>query len=103
MSTLFLGPSSVRSLSRGAYICARDTRWCVFVLLLAAVGVAASGTIDRRLANAVEHHDAKQVRALLAQHVDVNVAQADGTTALHWATYWDDLETTDLLIRAGAL
>jgi ankyrin repeat protein len=64
--------------------------------------MAASGPIDRRLANAVEHHDAKQVRSLLAQQVDVNVAQADGTTALHWATYWDDLETADLLIRAGA-
>ena len=26
----------------------------------------------------------------------------DGTTALHWASYRDDLESADLLIRAGA-
>jgi ankyrin repeat protein len=38
----------------------------------------------------------------VAQHVNVNVPQADGTTALHWATYSDDLDTADLLIRAGA-
>ena len=28
--------------------------------------------------------------------------QVDGTTALHWAVRSDDLETADLLIRAGA-
>jgi ankyrin repeat protein len=34
--------------------------------------------------------------------VDVNAAAADGTTALHWASYRDDLESAALLIRAGA-
>ena len=29
-------------------------------------------------------------------------AEADGSTALHWASYRDDLESVDLLIRAGA-
>src|SRR5439155_357162 len=33
---------------------------------------------------------------------DVNAAEADGTTALHWASYRDDIESADLLIRAGA-
>jgi ankyrin repeat protein len=42
------------------------------------------------------------VRALLAQRVNVNARQADGATALHWAAYRDDLETVNLLIRAGA-
>jgi ankyrin repeat protein len=32
----------------------------------------------------------------------VNAPQVDGATALHWAVYRDDLETADLLIRAGA-
>src|SRR5262249_6351600 len=36
------------------------------------------------------------------QHVDVNTPEADGTTALHWATRSDDLETVELLIKAGA-
>lgn len=42
------------------------------------------------------------LRALLEQGADVNAADADGTTALHWASYWDDVESADLLIRAGA-
>ena len=42
------------------------------------------------------------MRALLKQGANVNAAEADGTTALHWASYRDDLESADLLIRAGA-
>jgi ankyrin repeat protein len=34
--------------------------------------------------------------------INVNAAEGDGTTALHWAVHWDDLETADLLLRAGA-
>ena len=43
-----------------------------------------------------------RLRALLQKKADVNAAEADGTTALHWASYRDDLESADLLIRAGA-
>ena len=32
----------------------------------------------------------------------LNAAQADGTTALHWAAYWDDADIVDRLLRAGA-
>jgi uncharacterized protein len=39
---------------------------------------------------------------LLQEHADVNAAQGDGATALHWAAYRDDAETTALLIEAGA-
>jgi ankyrin repeat protein len=42
------------------------------------------------------------VRSLLQKKADVNAAQTDGTAALHWAVRWDDMETADLLIRAGA-
>jgi uncharacterized protein len=33
---------------------------------------------------------------------NVNAAEADGSTALLWASYRDDLKSADLLIRAGA-
>ena len=46
--------------------------------------------------------DRAGVRALIEQHVDVNQAQADGMTALHWAAYHDDLETAKLLVNAKA-
>jgi uncharacterized protein len=55
-----------------------------------------------RLANAAEKMDRAAIRTLLQRHVDVNAPQADGMTALHWATYQDDLEIVDALLRARA-
>ncbi len=47
--------------------------------------------------------DKAAVRSLLQQkRWGVNATQIDGTTALHWAVRVDDLETADLLLRAGA-
>jgi uncharacterized protein len=41
-------------------------------------------------------------RTQLAAKADVNAAQPDGSTALHWAAHHDDLETARLLLDAGA-
>jgi len=71
-------------------------------LLLSAVGLGAAGASDVRLADAAMRADREAVRALLQQRIDVNAAQPDGTTALHWAVRRDDLETAQLLIRSGA-
>ena len=65
-------------------------------LALAASAVAAS------LADAAEQRDKARVRTLLQTGIDVNAAQVDGTTALHWAAYHDDAEMVALLVRAGA-
>ena len=54
------------------------------------------------VADAVKARDAAALRGLIAKGADVNGAEADGTTALHWAAYWSDLEAADLLIKAGA-
>lgn len=54
------------------------------------------------LIDAVKNGNESLVRALLQKKVDVNAADADGSTALHWAAHWDDLKIADLLIRAGA-
>ncbi len=54
------------------------------------------------LVKAAKNADWEAVRVLLEQGVDVNVAAADGTTALHWASYWDDVVGAELLIRGGA-
>ena len=72
----------------------------VVVLLAATVGVAAAA--DLRLIDAVKNRNIEAVRFLLSQRVDVNAPQGDGATALHWAVHFDDLSTTDLLVRAGA-
>jgi ankyrin repeat protein len=75
-------------------------RWIVFLLSVASF--AATSSSDLRLVEAEKNRDGEAVRSLLRQHVDVNTPQADGATALAWAAHWDDLETADLLIHAGA-
>jgi len=69
------------------------------VFFTAAPAFAAAGT---RLVDAAKRGDAKAVRTLLAQRVDVNAPDADGSTALHWAAQRNDIAIADLLIAAGA-
>jgi ankyrin len=54
------------------------------------------------LLDAAKNGDRETLRALLKQGANVNSAEADGTTALIWASYRDNLEDADLLIRSGA-
>ncbi len=54
------------------------------------------------LADYAMNADKQGLRTLLEQKTDVNAAQPDGMTALHWAVRQDDLETAKLLIHAGA-
>ena len=44
----------------------------------------------------------RAVRSLLEQQADVNAAQGNGATALHWAAYLTDADSMALLIGAGA-
>ncbi len=71
-------------------------------ILIGAALLPGAGFAASEIADAVMNQDAGAVRALLAKKADVNAPQADGTTALHWAARWNDLETARLLIRAGA-
>jgi ankyrin repeat protein len=69
-------------------------------VLLTAITAHASPSSP--LADAAERMDRAKVRALVKQRVDVDTPQADGMTALHWATFHDDRELVELLVRAGA-
>src|SRR4051812_13101031 len=73
-----------------------------FAVVGLVVGSGIAAAEDLRLLDAIRRHDKPGVQSLVRQHVDVNTAQPDGATALHWAVHWEDVETTDLLIRAGA-
>src|SRR5687767_976926 len=78
-----------------------DGRRCLAILGLAVLSTAAADA-DPRLITAARNADGSAVRALLKQGLDPKARQKDGTTALHWAAYRDDLESADLLIRARA-
>jgi ankyrin repeat protein len=72
--------------------------WALALLASGARGIAA----ELSLADAAEKQDRTAVRAALEQKADVNAAQADGMTALHWAAYHDDSEAVKLLLAKGA-
>jgi ankyrin repeat protein len=54
------------------------------------------------LVDAARSGNRDALRALIQKGADINAAEADGTTALHWASYRDDGESADLLLRSGA-
>ena len=69
--------------------------------LLVAALVSAAG-IDLRIPNAAKQGDREAVKTLIDQNADLNAALGDGTTALHWAAYADDIEMVRTLLAAGA-
>jgi ankyrin repeat protein len=60
----------------------------------------ASGTSP--VADAAMQGDKEGVRLLLKQAVDVDAAQGDGMTALHWAAMRGDVDMAQMLMYAGA-
>ena len=54
------------------------------------------------LVDAVKAGDRTAALALLQQKANVNTAEPDGTTALHWAVEREDPDMVDRLIKAGA-
>ncbi len=70
------------------------------VLLLG--GGSSAARFAAPVADAAERQDRAKVAALLKEGADVNAAQADGMTALHWAAYLDDATLVTLLLKSGA-
>src|ERR1700675_2861119 len=112
-----IGPSATRSGSPTTPIraigritilshrmCSEDTvmKRAIFAVIfcLAAAGTAAAA--DDTLAGLIQagHRDAALKR--IAAGVDVNAAQGDGTTPLHWAVYKIDADLVRALLERGA-
>ena len=66
--------------------------WCLF-------GVV--GAAPASVADAARVGDRAAVRSLLKEGADVNQAQGDGVTALHWAARLGDIEMAQMLLAAG--
>jgi ankyrin repeat protein len=69
--------------------------------MLAASAVAAAAP-DTRLPEAARAADRETVTQLIAAGSPVDAADPDGTTALHWAVFHDDLAMLGRLLDAGA-
>ncbi len=65
------------------------------------LGVCTSG-LAAQLVDDARQNDTQAVIADLAHGADVNAPAGDGTTALHWAVYNDNVELVDRLIEAKA-
>ncbi|HTH23905.1 MAG TPA: ankyrin repeat domain-containing protein [Vicinamibacterales bacterium] len=71
--------------------------------LIVAISAGLNAAIaDSPIAAAAQNGDREAVRALLKKGLDVNGAQGDGSTALHWAAIKGDAEMARMLIYAGA-
>ena len=71
-------------------------------LPLLASAALATETGTSPLASAAKEGDRAALRSLLDGRANVDVPEADGTTALMWAAYRNDVEMADILLSAGA-
>jgi ankyrin repeat protein len=69
--------------------------------LAAAISVGVNAA-ESLVADAASRGDREAVKALLKKAADVNAAQGDGMTALHWAAMNGDVELAEMLVYAGA-
>ena len=77
--------------------------WAVrAALALLAIGGIAGAAPTAEVADAAMRGDGDQLLSLLEHGADVNEAQGDGMTALHWAVRNQDVEAARSLIYAGA-
>src|SRR5258708_39343979 len=77
------------------------------VAMLGAIGAVSlsaflSAAPSAPVADAAMQGNRDAVRTLLKQAADVNAAQGDGMTALHWAAMKDDADLVQTLLFAGA-
>ncbi|MGH7503346.1 MAG: ankyrin repeat domain-containing protein [Longimicrobiales bacterium] len=73
-----------------------------FTFLLLASALIGASRPDSPVADAAQQGDIETVRRLLQQGADVNAAQGDGMTALHWAAQNGNPDMMRILLYAGA-
>jgi ankyrin repeat protein len=78
------------------------TRAVIVASLAALAGASAWQSAAATITNAARDADIDEVRQLIQSGEDVNAPEADGTSALLWASYQAYPELVTLLIEAGA-
>ena len=86
----------------------RKAQLLVSTLLVGALSVGAHISVQAQDGNEQEllelsrSGETAAALDLIGRRTDVNVSEADGTTALHWAVYYQDYDLVRRLIRADA-
>jgi ankyrin repeat protein len=70
--------------------------------LLATLALWSGGAPESPVADAAMRGNVEEVRALLRSGADVNAAQGDGMTALHWAAETGNAALAEMLLYGGA-
>jgi len=73
----------------------------LFIVMFFSMTNVAFGSSQPSLVLAAKSQDWNGVHALLNEN-NVNIAHADGSTALAWSVYWDNRGTVEFLLKAGA-
>jgi ankyrin repeat protein len=85
------------------------TTWLIGALTVALAVAAGAERLravpgaESPVADAAMRGDVERLRALLREGADVNAAQGDGMTALHWVALNGDLDALNVLLYAGAV
>ena len=74
----------------------------LYLIVISLCSSAVSYADEQVLLRAAQLNDAGTVEALILDGADVNTAQLDGATALHWVAHWDRVALAEQLIEAGA-
>ena len=90
------------SVASGAMRTGHSIRKAVVFAALSLTVMHGNAMAASDVADAAMRNDAKAVEKLLSAKADVNAAQPDGSTALHWAAYNDDVKLAGVLLRAHA-
>jgi ankyrin repeat protein len=72
------------------------------IAVVMAFAMTAIVSAESRLADRIQSGDRDAALAMIAAGADVNQAQPDGTTPLHWAAYRVDRELVNALLKNGA-
>jgi ankyrin repeat protein len=72
------------------------------IIITALIAQAGQASPQLSLVESARQNDADTVTALLKEGADINTTRNDGTSALHWAAHWDNLELAKNLLRNKA-
>ncbi|MBN4054036.1 ankyrin repeat domain-containing protein [Haliea sp. AH-315-K21] len=80
----------------------RRTCFSLLLTFFGALALIPTSNAQEDILNLASRGETQAVLTALDAETPINVAQADGTSLLHWAVYYDDLSLVNALLELGA-